>query len=261
MTVYSLLKKIALKFIKVPPEPTDPLGGQGTLLVFRASPNYFKYKFYLWLICSVIAGFTLFGIGCALLVGGGVAMSDGESVLAFILWLIGLFLLGLIVVNLLVSYTTMRMDYELRWYKVTDRSLRIREGIWHVREMTMTFDNIQNISVTQGPLQRMLKIADVKVQTAGGGGVVVDQQGQQQMAVFNMHLGYFRGVDNAEEIVRIMNERLRKARGSGLGDHDDEADEPATPMIAAASSGELVAAARALLDEARAFRSAAEALR
>ncbi|MDK2972407.1 MAG: hypothetical protein PWP23_2162 [Candidatus Sumerlaeota bacterium] len=260
MTVYSFLKQIALKFIKVPPEPTDPLGGEGTLLVFRASPNYFKYKFYLWVIGSAIIGITLFGVATALLVGGGVAMSEGNGVLAFLLWVLALLLLVLIIVNLLVTYTTMRMDYELRWYKVTDRSLRIREGIWHVREMTMTFDNIQNISVTQGPLQRMLKIADVKVQTAGGGGVVVDHQGQQ-MEVFNMHLGYFRGVDNAEEIVRIMNERLRKVRGSGLGDHDDEADQPEAPMTAAASSAELVAAARALLDEARAFRSAAEALR
>ena len=90
----------------------------------------------------------------------------------------------------------LRLDYEMRWYKVTDRSLRIREGVWRMREMTMMFDNIQNISITQGPIQRMLNIADLKVQTAGGS-TPVPQQGQKGMT-FDMHTGYFRGIDTAD---------------------------------------------------------------
>src|SRR5690606_18212304 len=130
------------------------------------------------------------------------------------------------------SLMVLRLDYEMRWYKVTDRSLRIREGVWHVREMTMTFANIQNIEITQGPIQRALGIADLKVQTAGGGGVQ-EAQGQQQGVMFNMHIGYFRGVDNAEEILALMQERLRKQRGSGLGDLEDEAEEEETPPTTA----------------------------
>ena len=38
-----------------------------------------------------------------------------------------------------------------------------------VREMTVTFANIQNAPVNQGPIQRALGIADLQVETAGGG--------------------------------------------------------------------------------------------
>ena len=69
-----------------------------------------------------------------------------------------------------LTYFSLRLNYEMRWYKVTDRSLRIRAGVWNVHEMTMTFANVQNISITQGPLERLFGISDVRVETAGGGG-------------------------------------------------------------------------------------------
>lgn len=50
--------------------------------------------------------------------------------------------LVLIVLQAPLIYTLARLDYELRWCIVTDRSLRIREGIASVRESTMTFANI-----------------------------------------------------------------------------------------------------------------------
>ena len=40
----------------------------------------------------------------------------------------------------------------------------------YVLETTITFENIQNVTVQQGPLQRLFGIADVRVDTAGGGG-------------------------------------------------------------------------------------------
>ena len=52
-----------------------------------------------------------------------------------------------------LTFALVRLDYELRWYIVTDRSLRIREGVTSLRESTMTFANIQHIAVRQGPLQ------------------------------------------------------------------------------------------------------------
>ena len=62
----------------------------------------------------------------------------------------------------------------------------------------MTFANIQNLSVQQGPLQRLFGIADLRVRTAGGG----EREGgaNERGETTNMHLGYFRGVSNAGEI-------------------------------------------------------------
>jgi hypothetical protein len=75
--------------------------------------------------------------------------------------------LGLFLVQMPFSLAAARLNYEMRWYIVTDRSLRLREGIFGVREMTLTFANVQNIAIRQGPLQRALGLADVVVRTAG----------------------------------------------------------------------------------------------
>ena len=51
------------------------------------------------------------------------------------------------------TFLLLRLHYELRWYKVTDRSLRIRAGVVFVNEMTVTFANVQDITITQGGLR------------------------------------------------------------------------------------------------------------
>lgn len=57
--------------------------------------------------------------------------------------------------QLVITYIAVRLDYELRWYVVTDRSLRIRHGVWVMREVTMSFANLQQVILSQGPLQRL----------------------------------------------------------------------------------------------------------
>jgi membrane protein YdbS with pleckstrin-like domain len=135
------------------------------------------------------------------------------------------------------SFAVARLDYEMRWYIVTDRSLRIREGIMRIREMTLTFANVQNISIRQGPLQRLLGIADVVVRTAGGGGSSEEHGSSSGTAGASMHIGKLRAVDNAVEVRDLILERLRRWRDSGLGDPDDRhhahAPMPATTLEAA----------------------------
>ena len=127
-----------------------------------------------------------------------------------------------------LTYFSLRLNYEMRWYKVTDRSLRIRAGVWSVHEMTMTFANVQNISITQGPLERLFGIADVRVETAGGGGGHGGPHGKGDGFGANLHTAVFRGVDDAEEIRDLMLARLRRVRGAGLGDLDDRRPERRT---------------------------------
>jgi hypothetical protein len=55
-----------------------------------------------------------------------------------------------------------------------------------------------------------------------------------------MHVAYFRGVDNAEEIRDLLREGVRLQRDAGLGDPDDERGD------AGAAAAELLAEARAL---------------
>jgi hypothetical protein len=107
-----------------------------------------------------------------------------------------------------------------------------------MNELTMTYSNIQEIRVASGPLQLLLGIADVEVQAAGGGG-----DGQHGGG----HVGRFNGVAHAPEIRDLIVDRLRQYRDSGLGE---------APHAAVTQPASDLAAARTVLDEARALRAA-----
>jgi membrane protein YdbS with pleckstrin-like domain len=160
-----------------------------------------------------------------------------------------------------LTYAVRRLDYEMRWYVVTDRSLRIRTGVWQVQELTMSFANLQQVVVSQGPLQRLLGLADVHVQSAGGGGGGASA-GHAHGAGDSLHTAVFHSVENATEIRDLILERLRIFRATGLGDPDDHhaapaplsASSPSPTAFSSASSAATLAAARELLTEARALR-------
>jgi uncharacterized membrane protein YdbT with pleckstrin-like domain len=254
--IVDLLRPLVLRVLRVPPEPIDPAGGHESLRVFRAAENYLRYRQLAWVIkqLAAIAGLVVGLFMFREFVMTRVDHTTVRTVLIVAEVVAVLTALGSIV----FSYVVLVLDYENRWYKVTDRSLRIREGVVHVREMTMTFANIQNIEITQGPLQRMLGIADLKVQTAGGGGGATSTEGGNDPILFSMHIGYFRGVDNAVEIRDLMTERLRWLRDAGLGDVDDtSADTASAPQGPAPA---LAAVLEGMRREAADLRAAAERL-
>lgn len=253
--MYEWLKRLVLRVTRVPPEPEPPLGSPGSLTVFRAAENYLRYRRYVWLFSQ---GLVALSFLAALAPTGFVVLERGETTAQLVAVVTEFVLLLVYLVQAVVTYITIKLDYEMRWYMVTDRSLRIREGVWHVREMTLTFANIQNLSISQGPVQRIFRIADLKVQTAGGGGGAASTQGVQH----SMHVGFFRGIDDAERVRDLMLERLRRIKDSGLGDADDAktmAEAPRTERGTALAPS-LVVELRALHEEARALRAVAERL-
>ena len=167
--------------------------------------------------------------------------------------IVGIEIAGIVVylLQLPITYALVRLEYEAHWYIVTDRSLRIRSGIVRLNESTMSFANVQQVTVSQGPLQRLLGIANVRVQSAGGGN---SSQGKEEEQ--SMHVGVFHGVENAHEIRDLVIERLRSFRAAGLGDPDDhrETSDVTTKAAAVPSEGTL-AAARELLEVARGVRA------
>lgn len=169
-----------------------------------------------------------------------------------LLWVVKLFSLAIYLLQIPITYAVRRLDFEMRWYMVTDRSLRLRHGVWNVSESTMSFANVQQVTVIQGPVQRLLGLANVKVQSAGGG----SGRHEHQKIDDDMHVGMFRHVTNAPEIRDLILERLRQFRESGLGDPEEapvaaaSAREPAVLT----SSASATTAARELLAEARALR-------
>ncbi len=179
-----------------------------------------------------------------------------------LLWVLKIGGLTLYLLQLPLTYAIRRLDFEMRWYVVTDRSLRIRTGVWSVQESTMSFANLQQVEVTQGPLQRLLGLADVKVQSAGG------SDNPRGKPSDDLHTGHFHGVDNAHEIRDLIQDRLRRFRESGLGDPEEvrHAAQAATAQHHAAAAvvnpppddTDVLVAARELAAEAKALRVALE---
>jgi membrane protein YdbS with pleckstrin-like domain len=213
--MYEPFKRTLLSILRVPAEPTDPLGAEGSLLVFRAAPGYLRYRRLAWAIQRAASLFPLLVMTSVTVAATGQA--ETPPAIASLLWGIDMVLAAVLVTQAVVSWLTLRLDYEMRWYKVTDRALRIREGVLSVREMTMTFANVQNVSIEQGPLQRYFGIADLRVQSAGGGGATPSIGGRKA----DLHSAYFRGVDDAARLRDLVYARLQAARGAGLGDPDD----------------------------------------
>ena len=242
--MYSVFRKTCEKLLRIPHDPTPPPGDEASARVFRAAPAYFKYRLVLWCIGAAFAlGFsTIFLGGLNLAV---MADAKAPGFVRAIIFAITAFVFLVIVLRTLFSLAVLRLDYEKRWYVVTDRSLRVREGVVTVREMTVTFANIQNVAVMQGPIQRALGLADLQVETAGGGAA----HANQKQIGHNLHVAWFRGIANAQEVKVLIQDRLRHLKDAGLGDRDDHrAHASATPA--------LIDALRAVLAEARALREA-----
>jgi hypothetical protein len=251
-----------LRLLRLPPAPGAPAGAPGSLRMFRAAPGYYRLRVASWALrqASTLAGILL----AAWFLFGGIThrlRPDREpeqqlldlqrrfdATLGPWLRLLEGFALAAWVAQLPVSFLLLRLDYRQRWYLVTDRSLRLRAGVWTVEEHTMTYANIQEISVQQGPLQRLLGIADLKVRSAGGGAAV--QEGENKRET---HVAWFHGVDNAPAIRDLILDHLRHLRDTGIGDADE------APAASVAGGDERLAAVRELLAAARALREAVAA--
>ena len=215
---------------KVPPEPAPPPGAPPR--TFRAAPAYFYLRVIQWAIGQVILVGSAIGICSALVLA---QRNDAEKELVLMLTIFTVVIIAFVLFQLLLGLLIVRLDYEMRWYMVSDRAIRIREGIATVKEKTIALANIQNISIHQGPLQRMLGIADVEVKTAGGGSGH-GAKGQESQLVEPLHVARFRGVSNAEEIRNLLTDAARRHRDAGLGDPDDVAHHESVESAHAAQS-------------------------
>jgi uncharacterized membrane protein YdbT with pleckstrin-like domain len=250
-------RALVLRLLRVPPAPSAP-GGGGAVHVFRAADNFYRYRLFLWTLTQLgaLAGliFGLVFLRGVTSVGPDLIelarLSITRATTARLVLLAELAAWSGFCIQAVASFALLRLDFEQRWYLVTDRALRIREGLVTLHEKTMTFANIQHLSIEQGPLQRLLGIADLKVRSAGGGsGSGGGAAGQESTAV-RQRIAYFRGVSNAAEIRELIRERLRRHADAGLGDPDEVRPVPLADREAVRREAAAVLAA-----EARALRA------
>ena len=233
------LRQFVLAFLKVPPEPELPEGSAKSMMTFRAGRNFYRWQVLIWFLSHGIVVVALTLAYSSVWIAG----ARGARWFRLLYGAIGIFGLTVASVALLVTFLALRWSFELRWYILSDRSLRIRRGVWNVEELTMTFANIQEVRVNAGPIQKALGIADVEVHAAGGGAAVHHSHSHGKEAG---HAAIFEGVDNASEIRDRIVERLRVYRDSGLGEH--------SPQQTVDGSDVTLRAARDALEAARSLR-------
>ncbi len=190
---------------RVPPEPpTLPSSGE-TVRSIRPSAGYLRYLKCLFWVAFLPGDIVPFLIWLAI----AIAFPIAGAILVVPL-------LVVLIAPDVVAYVGLHLRYDTTWYVFTDRSIRIRRGIWVIHETTITFENVQNVEVAQGPVQRYFGIADVIVQTAGGGVSKRGSHGGETSSA--AHVGILQGLDDAQTVRDLILDRVRLSRTAGLGD-------------------------------------------
>ncbi len=202
---YRRVWAVLVPWFRVPREPpTLPALSGEAVDSFKPAEGFLRYlKFWFWLL--------LWPMDVLILVGW-IAVTVALPWLGVILALPAL---ALAVVPDIVAYVALHLRYDTTWYVMSDRSIRIRRGIWVIQETTITFENVQNVKVSQGPLQRRFGIANLVVETAGAAAAA----GKGHAMVSNQ--GVIEGVSNAAALRDRILARLRATGTAGLGDEDD----------------------------------------
>ncbi len=199
---------VLTSWFRVPADqPQLPAVGSGQVHAFRPAAGFLKYlTFQFWIALLVI--------DIAILIAW-IAITIAVPWLGLVLAIPALIIA---VVPDIIAYLAIHLRYDTTWYAFNDRSLRIRRGIWIIHETTITFENVQNVSIQQGPLQRFFGIADIHVQTAGGGGGQAEKGGSM-----TGHQGIIEGIDDPQKIRDLIMSQLKRSRSAGLGDEREAA--------------------------------------
>jgi membrane protein YdbS with pleckstrin-like domain len=195
--------------------PTLPDHVPGTLRRFHPALSFLRYlKLFFWVALAAVDG---------VIVIAWLAVAAASPITSLVLLAPALVIA---VVPDIVVYIALHLRYDTTWYVMSSRSLRIRRGIWTLREMTITFENVQNIKITQGPVMRLFGIKNVVVETAGSAGHSAESgRTAENQAVLE-------GVDNADEIRDLILARVRASRSAGLGDEHAEYASSREPISA-----------------------------
>lgn len=231
--VYSGVWRILSDWFRVPPTPPSLPAMDGEKVdAFKPAPRYLSYLKVSFFIGLLVIDLVIFIIWL---------------VLTIEVWWLGLILavpaLFIAVVPDILAYVAIHLRYDTTWYVMSDRSLRIRGGAWVIHEMTFTFENVQNVKVQQGPIQRLFGISDLIVETAGSSG---DPTGKSGPA---LNTGRIEGIANADALRDRVLEKLKASRRTGVGCDLDEDHGSTTTPVQPAWTAEHLQTLRAIRDE------------
>ncbi len=198
------------RWLRIPQEPPAiPPGSHRWARSFRPAESFLRYLRFQYLMGVGVLALFMVPIG----VGIAISVADAPPPTAFIV-ILSLVAGGLVTLAL-VGFLMLRLRFDTTWYVMTDRAVRVRRGVLTIRELTVTLDNVQNVKVTRGPIQRWLGIGNVAVETAAAG------PADPQSGTTSASSLVLEGVADPQALRDRITERMRAARSSGLGDADE----------------------------------------
>ncbi|MDX9719182.1 MAG: PH domain-containing protein [Myxococcota bacterium] len=228
---YAALWALLVRFFKVPDRPPRMALGPGEQCQqFRPAPGFLKVlriPFWLAVFVSVLLSVPLLLLALML------------EPLYVLLLLPVLFLL--VAPPALLLWVAAQLRYDSTWYVMGERSLTLRRGIWTIHEMTVTFENVQNLKIVQGPVERYFGISKLLIETAGG--APVDPKTGLAPA-----RPLLEGIEQPERLRATILGKLRQSQNTGLG------DEPEHEEQSSAFRAEHLQRLREIRDELRALR-------
>lgn len=161
-------------------------------------------------------------------------------------WVGILLTVGGFIAQLPFSFLALWVERHTTWYVISDQGVQLRHGLWTVHETSLRFANIQQVTLKQGPLQRLLSLADVVLTTAGGRPNDDDDEDEKRK-----RQGELKDLDYVQA-QNLLSEIRSQLPAAGT-----EAARPALSPALLPASGAL-SAAHFLLNEARALRQTLE---
>ncbi|PKN78762.1 MAG: hypothetical protein CVU48_07350 [Candidatus Cloacimonetes bacterium HGW-Cloacimonetes-1] len=86
-----------------------------------------------------------------------------EPILFSVLLVIAVILLSLSLLYISAFYKTLE-------YTIDQDSIRLKKGVFWRSRTTVPYNKITNIDITQGPIERLLRLSTIHIQTAGTSG-------------------------------------------------------------------------------------------
>ncbi len=220
------------KLLKLPMgNPTIPTGDPASVQTWNPGPKYLRYRllsYSLTLLPTFAVGVAM--LGAPLAVVTGFASEGNLDEFGLMAIMVALGAVGLVSLRIMIGvlWTGLRtaIEVDMLRYTLTDQALRLQRGVSKLEEVTLSFANIQNVKLSQGPLQRFFGVADLVVETAGGGS-----------SHLYGHVGLIHGVSQPDELRSLIMERVAAYKGSGLGEKPKRLSAPrgglASPEAAA----------------------------
>jgi hypothetical protein len=142
---------------------------------FKPAPQ-FKKLCYIYLVLVILFGILTWYIPVLLIAPFEVKLGVSIPILVLLIF----------IVYWIPKY------YDSIDYKLTENEIVWKRGVWFKKTGIVPYNKITNIDITQGPISRKLRIATLKIQTAG-------YSGQQARAEIRIE-----GIEQFEELRELI---------------------------------------------------------